>query len=477
MAGPLTPGLLNEIATKARQGRAAAVTGAQVKPERSTSNAEQLAAVANALTGPVQSRSSSLNRSWSFTLPTAAFVATDYTVGLWHCNEGSGGSAGDSSDNDNDLTLTDVAWTTGKFSNGLSFNGVSSVASATLSSTEPIRRFLYFAAWVNLTGGGPIFQWEDVLEVYQWEGSLMAQVGDQTYEGPAIPMGEWVLVHVQFFAGTVFIGVGDVIYSFAHTDNQLTIPAWEVTFGKRDTDYYDGLMDEMRLEANVEVQEDWGKRLYRAQESSVLYCTFDLGSGDIERHQDFFGPTVALSNLTWQTGYLGSAARFNGTTGYAIFMPGAALTPAELSIEMVVKFSSVAPCSLIDQTGGLNLSFTGTAIRAAIEGVSEADADIAAWVPEADTWYIITLVYTGSEKQFWVNGQKRGVIAATGTASIPATAIYLGRTVAGADYFAGDLDFLHIAACLLRPQVRPIHRWIAGAHGFGANEDWVVMAD
>ena len=68
-------------------------------------------------------------------------------------------------------------------------------------------------------------------------------------------------------------------------------------------------------------------------------------------------------------------------------------------------------------------------------------------------------------------------IAATGTASIPATAVYLGRPVAGADYFAGDLDFLHIAASLLRPQVRPIHRWIVGAHGFGANEDWVVMAD
>lgn len=475
MSGPLPPGLLNAIREAARQGGTYAATGTRVKLERGVSTSDQLMKIEGALEAPIGQTVGSYNGHWSFVVPTAAFQTTAQTIGLWHCNENTGTQAADSSANDNDLTLANCTWATGKFSYGLTFNGTTSVASATLSSVEPVRQFLYFAAWIKPTSG-PLFQWEDVLEVYiDGSGNLCAQVEATTYTGPPVTVGSWQLAHVQFYAGTVFIGVGDIIWSFTHGDDTLTVPAWAVTFGKRDSTYYSGSMDEMRLVADVIVQEDWGRREYNAHPLALLYCTFDLGSGTQEYHQDFAGPTVTIAGPSWQTGYLGKCLRFDGSDDYASFTPTAAVTGTAFSIELVLKWNTVAACTLVDQTSGINLAFDGTNWQAALQGVTNPSSNLAAWTPTAATWYTVTLVWDGTTKALWVNGQKRGEVAATGTLSIPASLIYLGRTVAGAGYLAGDLDFLHIARVALRPQKRPIPRFVIEKSGFEAHDDWVLL--
>lgn len=473
--GPLPPGLLNQIRDAARQGQTHAVSGTRVRFERAVSTPEQLMKVVGALDGPIDQHVGSYNGHWSFVTPTAAFQTTVQTVGLWHCNENTGTNAADSSANGNDLTLANCTWAAGKFSYGLTFNGSTSVASATLTSTEPVRKFLYFAAWINPTSG-PLFQWTDVLEVYiDGSGNLCAQVEATTYTGPPVTIGSWQLAHVQFYAGTVFIGVGDTVWSFAHGDDTLTVPAWVVTLGKRDATYYAGSMDEVRLVADVVVQEDWGRREYRAHPTSLLYCAFDLGSGTAEFHQDFVGPTVDIYGCSWQTGYIGNCLRFDGINDYAAFTPLAAATGSAFSIEMVLKWSTVAACTLVDQTSGINLAFDGTNWQAALQGVTNPGSNLCAWTPTVDTWYTVTLVWDGATKALWVNGQKRGEVAATGTVSIPTNDVYLGRTVAGAGYFAGDLDFCHIVRVALRPQSRPIPAFVIGRHGFLVTDDWVLL--
>lgn len=476
MSGPLPPGLLSEIRSAARQGASHGATGTRVRFERGVSTTDQLMKVVAALDGSVQSRVSSLNSTFSFVTPTTAFEASaPHTVGLWHCNENAGSAAADSSANGNNLALANCTWASGKFSYGLTFNGTSSVASTTLTSVEPVRKYLYFAAWIKPTSG-PLFQWEDVLEVYiDGNGNLCAQVEATVYTGPAVTVGSWQLAHVQFFDGTVFIGVGDTVWSFAHGDSTLTVPAWAVTFGKRDSTYYSGSMDEMRLVADVVVQEDWGIRHYHALPVSLLYCTFDVGSGTLEHHQDFIGPTVTISGPSWQTGYIGKCLRFDGNDDYCVFTPPAANTGAKYSIELVVKWNSVAACTLVDQTSGLNLAFDGTNWQAALNGVTNPSSNICAWTPTASTWYMVTLVWNGTTKALWVNGQKRGEIAATGTISVPTNDVYLGRTVAGAEYFNGDLDFCHLSRVALRPAYRPIPGFVIGRMGFTDAEDWAML--
>lgn len=474
MSGPFPPSLLAELSRAARQGRDLAATGTYVRLERGVSTPQQLQEVLAALDGSVQQRVSSTNGSLSFEVPSVAFTQTTETVGLWHCDEGSGNTAADSSDNENDLALTDVSWDTGQFDDCLSFDGASSVGAATLTSTEPVRKFLFFAAWINPTSG-PLFQWEDVLEVYIDSGNLCAQVESTTYTGPAITASEWQLAYVQFYAGKVFIGVGDIVWAFDHGDDTLTVPAWSVTLGKRDATYYDGLMDEVWLTADVVVQEDWGKRTYQAQAGSIMYCPFNRGSGTEEFHQDFFGPEITLATPTWQTGYIDYAIRFNGSSDYAYFAPGLAHTAEKLTIHLVVKFASLDACTLLDQASGINLAWDGTHIVAALQGASNPASQVGPLDIDVDTWYDIALVYDGATKAVWLNGNKTGEVASTGDVSIPATTIYIGRTVAGASYFEGDLDFLHICKAELKPANRPIPRFMLGEYGLTVADDWVLI--
>jgi hypothetical protein len=475
---PLPAGVLNELANAVREGRSAATHGTHIRVERAVSNARQIAAVLEACYGPVRMRPDAFNGSFSFTTPTEVFTPTAQTIALWHCDEGSGSEAADTTDNANDLTLANVTWDSGVFStDGLRFNGSSSVGSVTLTSVEPVRRYLYFAAWINPTSG-PLFQWEDVLEVYiDGSGNLVAQVEDQTYTGPAIAAGSWQLAHVQVFDGQVFVGVGETIWSFSHPNPVLTIPAWAVTVGKRDSTYYSGLMDEVRLVADVVVHDDWGMRWYRAQEESVLYCTFDIGSGSAEYHQDFIGPTVALVGTSWATGWKGNAVVFDGANGYATFTPHAAYTAAELSIEMTLKWAALGTHTLLDQEDGLNLYYTGSAFRSTLNGVTNPNSNLAVWTPDLDTWYNLALVYTGAEKQLWVNGQKRGTVAATGSANVPVDTVYLGRAWNSVPSFEGTLDFLHVARVVVKPSNRPVGRFILGQHGFTNGEDWILLPD
>jgi len=75
------------------------------------------------------------------------------TTGLqahWRMDETSGTTAADSSGNARNGAVSGAAWTSGRFSNGLSFDGVDDI----VSYTSPVAPQVSFSAWVNTTGNG-----------------------------------------------------------------------------------------------------------------------------------------------------------------------------------------------------------------------------------------------------------------------------------------------------------------------------------
>ncbi|MBU3964325.1 DUF2341 domain-containing protein [Patescibacteria group bacterium] len=68
---------------------------------------------------------------------------------VWHFNEGSGSTAYDGSNYDNDLTISGASWITGKFGNGLSFDGTDDVATTSDSSTLSPTSSFSITAWIK----------------------------------------------------------------------------------------------------------------------------------------------------------------------------------------------------------------------------------------------------------------------------------------------------------------------------------------
>jgi len=465
---------LAQIATAALRGAGKSSTGLRVQISSATDTVEQLLEVISSLREGADIKAQFLHRTYSFELPTIAYTPTVQTIALWHCDDNDGNSAVDSSENCNTLTLNNTTWTTGKFNHGLQFNGINSYGSASLTSLEPINKYLYAAIWANPNDDGPLITWPDVLKLYIQDGILYANIKDESFMGPAVG-SSWQLFHVQFFDGQVLLAVDEIFTLNATTFTDLSISNYDVTIGKDDTSYYNGDIDEIWLVADVVTQEDFHLREFEAHPSTLGYWTFDANYGTTLFHGGLLSLPLTLTNCTWTTGYLGNAVIFDGTTSYASFTPMASSTN-KLSIELICKFASVNGTQvLIDQENGINLYYNGLGFVAALNGVSNNNALIAPFIPKLDTWYDIVLTYDGSYKTIWLNGQKIGQVAAAGSANISANTVYVGCNHEHNNFFNGALDFLYVTKHLVRPYYRTINCWLIGAKGFERNADWVLL--
>jgi len=75
-------------------------------------------------------------------------------VAMWHFDEGSGTTAYDETDNDNDGTINGATWTTGKYGKALSFDGVDDYISILPDPSLTVPNKMTIGAWVKPIGLG-----------------------------------------------------------------------------------------------------------------------------------------------------------------------------------------------------------------------------------------------------------------------------------------------------------------------------------
>jgi len=466
----LTPVEVARIARAAKLGATKAATGVKVRTAFGT-NEQILEAMASAKEGGDLTLSALGRQTWSFLVPSRAWAANPpVTIALWHLNE----SAEDSSGNSNTLTLHNTSYVDAKFGKGLSLNGTNAYANCTLSGNEPIRRFLYLAAWVKPAGDGPIIDWPGIAKLYIDSSVLKADFDTETFTGPSITADSWQLCHAQFDSGIVWVGVDDLFTlseaGFDYFDN----PLRDIRIGYDGADYLSAIVDDVLIEADVRIVNDMIVRPKYPSMNDIGHWQFSEGYGLKAHPVGLVGaPIITLANTTWDDGYSGNCIVFDGSA-YGTFQTSSQ-TADNLSIELIMQFSDASGCTLIDQQDGLNLEFTGTHFRTALNGVTNPNSDIAPFTPTLNMWYSITMTYDGSQKAIWVNGQKLGAIDATGTVNIPMNVIHIGETYGGSSRFQGKLDSLLITKHVARPYYRPVRRWLLGRQGFETKEDWVLL--
>jgi hypothetical protein len=116
--------------------------------------------------------------------PAATCASCDSGMaGLWHLDEGSGGTSADSSGNGHPATLnSSPGWVTGESGEGLAFNGTSYMT-ATLGSWFGANNPLSASAWVyaTATSNGPIFGVTDTLPGTGWNMPFLSIAGSTVY--------------------------------------------------------------------------------------------------------------------------------------------------------------------------------------------------------------------------------------------------------------------------------------------------------
>ncbi|MCD6229175.1 MAG: DUF2341 domain-containing protein, partial [Candidatus Diapherotrites archaeon] len=198
-------------------------------------------------------------------------------VGSWHFSEGSGQSAADMSGNSNNGQLgsastpdvSDPTWTTGKFGNGLQFDGVDDYVSVSDDASLDIVGDVSIMAWVNadsvpatykfIAGKGPGGDENYDLRVMEGVGTFVFLVRDSAgyyYANTGISStGTWIhLVGVfdssskeaKVYANGELKDTVSTTYSVLNTNNE-PFSVGARYYGGLWRDFLDGAIDEVRV--------------------------------------------------------------------------------------------------------------------------------------------------------------------------------------------------------------------------------------
>jgi len=483
----LPPNIISDLRRAVKDGRAVSTFGGLVMADQVFANTGELLNMIDEVSDGADSTALSRYMTYSVVVPIEPFIRTETCVGHWHMDTSSSTPTvtPDETANSNDLLTGDCAIVSGgKWSNCLSLNGTSAVASVTMVSVEPIGEFVFVGGWfkpTTLTGVSPLVYIDDAFSLYVDGTTLKVTVTDgvtpQTLSSDlTVATGAWQYISFQFNAGTIYVTVDDIVYKTSSTLTTLAAHGTDLKVGGDGTDYYDGLIDELLIDANVRIEDDWPVVYDTTGLNDVVFWPCNENTGTTLNPIDFLGIAATLSGGAWVDGYRGDyAVQFDGATDYASATPVAeTFSDDALSIEVSVRFDVDAACPIISQTSGINLEYTGTHIRANINGVSAGATDIAPLTVDTDEWYNICIVYNGSQKQCWVNGQKYGEIDATGTASMTDDTLYLARNVAGDSFGACSINAVRLYRAILAPYWRDIPYLCMGQQGLGAKEEWII---
>jgi len=478
---------LTELARAVRQSRSRSTHGARVEVDDVFSKAAEIIDIATHAAEGGSIVPIGRNHTWSIVVPTAP-LATDITsMAHYRFDETSGAEGADASLNDNDIAVSGATWATGKFGNCLSFDGTNDSATVTLVAEEPLRNYLYVTAWVNpssLTGTRPICKLADRFSLYLVAGVLKVDIidGGTTYtvsSGLTATTSTWQFITLQYLDGQVFLALDDLVYrgSIAMTSWAEEYPASgeTLTVGTDGSSFFAGLLDELLIEANVRVKDDFHVVNQTANYNDVIFWPFVENAGTSIYSTRLNGETLTLTGGTWTTGKTRYGVLFDGTDDYGSCTPTAeTFTGHTVSLEVGIKFtSSGVACPIITQADGLNLAIDASGnITAALGNVTNPSSVLGQLTVDTDGWYSLCVVYDGVSKQLYLNGQMIGEVASTGTFTMPAVPLYVARD--GSTYGACTIDRIRVYRGKLKPYYRYMPLFAAGEHAVNSLADWIT---
>src|SRR4051794_2427229 len=148
---------------------------------------------------------------------THAHAAAAGAVASYAFSEGTGTVAADKSGNGNQAVLSNVKWTSGRFGNGVAFNGSSSLAQVAESASLDLSTGMTLSAWVKASSGqtgshtlvaktraGGGFPYGLEVSSGKPQGFARMSSGRSTATGPdALTAGRWVFVAVTYDGSTI----------------------------------------------------------------------------------------------------------------------------------------------------------------------------------------------------------------------------------------------------------------------------------
>ena len=199
------------------------------------------------------------NTNQSYIATFQASAGPPNLAGAWAFNEGLGTTAADASGNGNTGAIGTASWiTTGKFGNGLSFNGTTARVTVPDSNSLDLTTGMTLEAWVYPTAGG---NWRDVIykgpdDIYYLEGSSTGgppAVGG-TFASPlagasALPLNTWSHVAGTYDGTTLRLYVNGVQVSSRPLATQIATSTGALSIGGDALygQYFAGRIDEIRI--------------------------------------------------------------------------------------------------------------------------------------------------------------------------------------------------------------------------------------
>jgi chitodextrinase len=265
---------------------------------------------------------------------TSSQGTTSGLVAAYGFNEATGTTVADASGNGNTGTITNAAWTTGKYGAGLSFNGTNALVTINDSASLRLTAAMTLEAWVKMAS--VVNQWEDIVykgnDNYFLEatssknvpagGGTFGTAGAAVYGTSALPPNTWTHLAVTYDGATLRLYVNGVqVSSLARTGNIVTSTnPLQIGGDSLFRQYFNGIIDEVRV---------YNVALTAAQIQTDMNAAIG-GSGDTQPPTvpSNLTATVASSsqiNLSWTastdnvgvTGYLVERCQGAGCTSFA----------------------------------------------------------------------------------------------------------------------------------------------------------------
>lgn len=411
-------------------------------------------------------------RNWSVTIPTAVFSSDIRTCGLWHLD----GDADDASDRMNDGTVAGVySWGAGHFSQALLLTNAR--LTVPHDTTLNVGKHMTFRAWVYISAVPGTIAERDGWRLWVDAASrLNFTVGVETVRSTAtITADTWTHVLAQFGNSELWVAVGDVVRRQATTITEIADADAALYIGNNaaNNSPLQGGIDEVWFVDQVRFWSDaCRKRAHSAVLDAAVY-NLEENTGSTAYNSRLGQATLGLSGTAWATGYTGYGLEFNGISSWAV-AELATFTQDTVSVGGWFKFDSDTGTQvLFDQAAGVGMRYSGTHIKLPFVGITNLNSNVAKWSPTTGTWYEIYGSFDGTVKAVWIDGQKWGELAATGTPAITGD-LYVGVSTGLANYFDGVADDLVVARYVKRPYRRPVPFFVCYQRGLRFWEDWQV---